>query len=89
MGVIFAALRLSGKQPVSMDLFMQLVNIPNVNSLSFNIWIGIWMRTYLDENDFRHCYGNFFRKMFFEGYLITAMFIVPFQELCVTLKTAF
>ena len=42
MGVIFAALRLSGKQPVSMDLFMQLVNILNVNSLSFNIWIGIF-----------------------------------------------
>ena len=41
MGVIFASLRLSGKEPVSMDLFVQLVSISNVSSLSFNIWIGI------------------------------------------------
>ena len=33
MGMIFASLRLSGKQPVSMDLFLPLVNILNVNSL--------------------------------------------------------
>ena len=41
MGEILTSLRLSRKQPVSMHLFMQLVNILNVNSLSFNIWIGI------------------------------------------------
>ena len=33
MGVIFASLRLSGKQQVSMDLFLPLVNILNANSL--------------------------------------------------------
>ena len=41
MGVLFASLRLTGKHPGSMDLFIQLVNISNVNSLPFNIWIGI------------------------------------------------
>ena len=35
------AFRLYGKEPVFMDFFMQLVNIPNVNSFSFDIWVSI------------------------------------------------
>ena len=35
----------------------------------------------LDENDFRHCHGNFFWKWHSESYLITAMFKVPSQQL--------
>ena len=35
---------------------------------------------HLDENDFRHCYGNFFRKRHSESYLITAMLKVPSQQ---------
>ena len=30
----------------------------------------------LDENDFRHCYGNFSKVSFPESYLITAMFVL-------------
>ena len=41
MEVIFVSLRLSGKEPVLIDLLMQLVNISNVNSRSLNIWIGM------------------------------------------------
>ena len=35
----------------------------------------------LDENDFRRCNGNFFRKMHSESYLITTMFKFPSQQL--------
>ena len=38
----------------------------------------------MDENDFRQCYGDFFRK-----YLITAFLKVLFQQLEGTLTTAF
>ena len=31
MGVIFSSFMLSGKQPFSMDLFMQLVNVSNIH----------------------------------------------------------
>ena len=34
----------------------------------------------LDENDFRHCYGNFFRKWPSEIYSITTMFKGPSQQ---------
>ena len=46
-------------------------------------------KEHMDENDFRHCYGNFIRKQHSESYLITAMFKVPSQELEATLKTTF
>ena len=39
---------------------------------------------HLNENDFRHCYGDFIRKWHSESYLITAMFKVQ-----TALKTAF
>ena len=38
-------------------------------------------KEHLDENNFRHCYGNFFRKWHSESYLITAIFEVPSQKL--------
>ena len=44
---------------------------------------------HLDENGFRHYYGNVFRKWHSESYLITAMFKVPSQELRGTLTTVF
>ena len=44
---------------------------------------------HLDENDLRHCYGNFFRKWHSESYLITAMFKVRSQQLRGTWTTAF
>ena len=34
----------------------------------------------LNENDFRHCFGRFFRKWHSERHLITAMFRVPSQH---------
>ena len=36
---------------------------------------------HLDENGFRHCYGNFFRKLHSEYYFIKVMFKVPSQQL--------
>ena len=44
---------------------------------------------HLDENGFRHCYGNFFRKWYAESYLISPMFKVFSQQLRGTLKTTF
>ena len=44
---------------------------------------------HLDENDFCHFYGIFFRKWHSESYLITAMYKVPSQQLRGMLKTAF
>ena len=44
---------------------------------------------HLDKNDFRQCYGNFFRNWHSERYLITAMFKVPSQQTRGTLTTAF
>ena len=44
---------------------------------------------HLDKNNYRHCYGIFFRKWHSESYLITAMFKVPSQQLRGTLTTAF
>ena len=35
----------------------------------------------LDENDFCHCYSNFYSKMSFQKYLITGMFKVLSQQL--------
>ena len=43
-------------------------------------------KRHLDENDFRHNYGNFIRKQHSESYLIIDQ--VPSQELLATLKTA-
>ena len=43
----------------------------------------------LDENNFRRCYGNFFLKVSFQKYLITAMFKVLFQQLRSTLTMAY
>ena len=43
---------------------------------------------HLDENDFRQCYGIFFRKWHSESYWITAMF-VPSQQLRGTLTITF
>ena len=40
-----------------------------------------------DENDFRHCYGNFFWKWHFESYLVTAVFKAPSHQLQGTLTT--
>ena len=47
------------------------------------------MREQLDENDLRHCYGNFFSKVSFRKYLITAMFTVLPQLLRGTLTMGF
>ena len=44
---------------------------------------------HLDEYDFRHCYGSFFRKKHSENYVITVMFKVPSQQIRGTLTTAF
>ena len=44
---------------------------------------------HLDENGFRHCYGNFFRKRYSKSYLISPMFKVFSQQLRGTLKTTF
>ena len=44
---------------------------------------------HLDEHDFRHCYGSFFRKRHSESYVITAMVKVPSQQIRGTLTTAF
>ena len=46
-------------------------------------------REQLDGNDFRRCYGNFFSKLSFRKYLITAMFKVLSQQLRGTLTKAF
>ena len=46
-------------------------------------------REQLDENDFRRCYSDFFSKMSFWKYFITAMFKVFSQQLRGTLTTAF
>ena len=43
----------------------------------------------MDENDHCRCYGNFFWKVPFREYLITAMFKVLRQQLRGTLTTAF
>ena len=46
-------------------------------------------RKQLDENDFSHCYGNFFSKLSFWKDLIIAIFKVISQQLQGTLTTAF
>ena len=42
----------------------------------------------MDENNLRRCYGNFFSKVSFRKYLITAMFKFLPQQLRGTLTTA-
>ena len=42
----------------------------------------------LDENNFRPCYGSFFRKCRSESYLLTAIFKVFSQQIWDTLTTA-
>ena len=51
------------------------------DDMAFRVFIVIIFRTngkktHLYANDFRNCYGNFFRKWHSESYLITAMFKV-------------
>ena len=64
------------------------------DDMVFGVFIIFLFRTngkkgHLGENDLRHCYGNFFRKLYSESYLITAMFKVPSKQLRATLTTAF
>ena len=47
MEVIFAFLRLSVKQLFSVDLYLRLVKVSNINLFSFNIWTGISLPTAL------------------------------------------
>ena len=44
---------------------------------------------HLDENGFRHCYGNLFQRWHSESYLIIAMFKVPSQQIRGILTTTF
>ena len=46
------------------------------------------IRDQLDVNNFRRCYGNFFLKVSFPNYLITASFKAHFQQLWGALTTA-
>lgn len=41
MSVIFASLRLCGKEQCTMDFFIQLVNVSNINSPFLNMWTDI------------------------------------------------
>ena len=65
------------------------------DSLIFHMLLLIFMfrstfkKGRLDENDVRHCYGNFFCKCHSESYLITTMFNVPSQQLRDTFIAAF
>ena len=66
----------------------------NKDTMIFRVFIFIFLfrtndkKGHLNENDFRHCYGIFFRKWHSERYLITVMFKVPSQQLRGTLTTA-
>ena len=48
-----------------------------------------FIRGQLDQNDLRRCFGNFFSKVSFCKYLITAMLKVLSEQLQDTLTTAF
>ena len=66
---------------------------PDHISSNFSAFIFIFcleqtLREQIDENDFRHYYGNF-SKALFCNYLIRAMFKILSQQLRDTLTTAF
>ena len=96
MGVIFASLRLSGKQPVLMDLFIQLVNISNLNSLSFNICISPAFRFiifHISNNCLDFFHKNWLKRetartvKFCFNILYAGLVFIPFDDIINPIRT--
>ena len=61
----------------------------SVFSFLFFLFRNSVIREQFDENDLRHCNGNFFSKVPFQKYLIPAMFKVLSRQSRGTLTKAF
>ena len=81
---------------LSVDLTLKLYE----DDMVFRVFLLLFLfrangkKRHLDENDFCHCYGNFFRKChsssrFHSSYLITAILKVLSQQLRGTVTTTF
>ena len=58
MGVIFASLRLCGKEQCSMDFFMQLVHVSNINFPFLVMWTGICPPKIYYFSDIENLFSN-------------------------------
>ena len=54
--------------------------ICHVFSFLFTLSRTSGKKEHLDENDFRHCYGNFFESAILESYLVATKFFLSNYE---------